>query len=197
MKATRFIVNKLKMRILLALIAALVGAMSFCCMMRNLQQGVHKLLMPATYELFLPSGDYQIWYFWQWPSKALNTAPQDPQVRILGCNNELAFPGTKSDSDIYYRTKTIEGFQVTDLYQEKKYFDRPGTSNDPGCELFEIKVKQSGTYKISSPERAVVAIVPWKCTYIFFDHDDFFGSLDDLNFETAVDEHKATVGGKR
>lgn len=176
------------LKIALGMIIALAGlVLAFISILAHLEHGVHKLTMPGRYEIALSTGGYQIWYFWLWPSKGIETDPHHPKLLFLNDKHEIAIPGLETPGP-HRSTLTIDSTQnYTEERVESFKGDYSMFQRNQGCLVYDITVKQAGNYIVSSDDKAVIVLVPKSSSYEFFEGpEDFWGSADDWNFEPAI-----------
>jgi hypothetical protein len=152
------------MRVLALSILLILSAFFFFIV--TSEQGVHKLLMPGSYDVYLSANNYTAYTFWKWPSKLLNLEqPVQPiNVVIIGKDNQLIQPDPRNPK------APITGPLLK-------------SGSNEGRLEFELTLRKPGWYKISCKDKCVLAIVPGDKEYLWFDAEEFYGSHDDLNFD--------------
>lgn len=152
-------------KLTISIVALLAVCLVIAGWLMYLRIGIHKLRMPATYDVQLPAGVYGLWYFWQWPSKGLRSAPHEISVTIIDESGRqvkpLPWPPTPSQ------------------YPPDKY------GSHTGREEFQFKLLQSGKFKFHSKDACVFVIVPAAKYYdSVFGRAEFEGIYDDFNFDS-------------
>lgn len=153
--------RKLASSLLIVFAAGLVFLFYF---VHQKQTGLHKLLMPGTYQLKLEPETFSIWSFWEWPTKGISGVSDNPGISIVDQRGEpiprnfVACPGPP--------LRTIQNV---------------------GRMRCSIVLKQPSLVTISSEEKCVVVVQPSSALI----HEpitgliSFFGCFDDFNFEKS------------
>jgi hypothetical protein len=123
------------------------------------QQGVHKLIMPGQYSIYLPAGSYRVYYFWKWPTKWLDERQQKVELHISDSNNAPIAP------DPYPPPSPPAQFLL-----------------NVGREEFDLGISKAGQYRFACQQRCIFLVVPAEREY-GFDATQFPGAHDDFNFD--------------
>jgi hypothetical protein len=136
--------------------------------------GVHKLLMPETYSVYLPKGGYQVWNFSVWSSKGVHTKASDLQLTVLDSANKRTFS--------YQEKNNVKRILLSPLpYRPSPTSKQFGQT--VGAPELDYEIEKTGTYTVSCNQKCVVVIVPDReCTSIMY-NPYFMGENDDWNFD--------------
>lgn len=120
--------------------------------------GTYKFLMPNTVSVNLSKGNYNLWYFWYWPSKGINSSSEVPEICLTDATGKI-FPAEEMND-----TGGLNGINKG----RPKYF---------------IVCSRPQTLEIACKKRCVLVIVPHSAA--FYDIGGglrFSGSENDNNF---------------
>lgn len=125
-----------------------------------------KMEMPGKYQLYLPKDEYTIWYFWEWPSRAVHEKEGKIDVKIVD-------------------SKSAPVIKISELERgQAQVF-----GNNRGCFLMMIRVKETGQFFVSSLNKCVLVVVPSRAFIPDQPKPSFIGATDDFGFCEVSERH--------
>jgi len=154
------------------IVAAVIGYFVGHEILKVRNPGIHKMVMPNVYTVYLSEGGYCAWNFPTWPSKGIHSPLVNLKLDIRDSTNQKMLNAGES-------RKLHYGWDIPACTTQATHF-----AQNIGREELHYGVAKSGWYRISCDQKLVVVLVPDEAATNWLDNDGFPSSDNDLYFES-------------